>query len=131
MKGDKKKKTSKTTILFVLSAKTKPTNFLFYYSIIFLFYLILIILIQFRFAEIMEKVEVQMEASAARLVELDVMIDEQKANRTTRDTTVDEVLARHPELAAQFDDDIANDRWFPSKNVADGLYTEENLAKWK
>ena len=91
----------------------------------------MIILIQFRFAEIMEKVEVQMEASAARLVELDVMIDEQKANRTTRDTTVDEVLARHPELAAQFDDDIANDRWFPSKNVADGLYTEENLAKWK
>ena len=130
MKGDKKKKLPKQ--LFFLFFLPRPNQLTFYsIIIIFLFYLILIILIQFRFAEIMEKVEVQMEASAARLVELDVMIDEQKANRTTRDTTVDEVLARHPELAAQFDDDIANDRWFPSKNVADGLYTEENLAKWK
>jgi hypothetical protein len=52
------------------------------------------------------------EESVTRLAELESMIAEAEANKTTRDTTIDEVLARHPHIAAEIDDEIEKHQWW-------------------
>mgnify|MGYP003962576727 FL=1 len=52
------------------------------------------------------------EESVSRLAELESMIAEAEANKTTRDTTIDEVLARHPHIAAEIDDEIEKHQWW-------------------
>ena len=44
------------------------------------------------------------------------MIAEAEANKTTRDTTIDDVLARHPHIAKEIDDEIENHQWWKDVN---------------
>ena len=60
----------------------------------------------------MADAETAMTASADRLVELDAMIAEAKANRTDENTTIAEILERHPEIAAEIEQEIKDDKWF-------------------
>jgi hypothetical protein len=53
-----------------------------------------------------------MAASADRLVELDAMIAEAQNNRTDENTTVAEILERHPDIAAEIKEEIKEDKWF-------------------
>ena len=65
-----------------------------------------------RFATLVADAETAMTASADRLVELDAMIAEAKANRTDENTTIAEILERHPEIAAEIEQEIKDDKWF-------------------
>eukprot|EP00942_MAST-04A_sp_MAST-4A-sp1_P009560 g9560.t1 len=56
------------------------------------------------------------EESVSRLAELESMIAEAEANKTTRDTTIDEVLARYPHIAEEIDDEIENHQWWKDVN---------------
>jgi|TARA_B110000208_G_C11382151_1_gene289110 hypothetical protein len=53
-----------------------------------------------------------MQASADRLIELDVMIAEAQENRTDENTTIAEILERHPDIAAEIAEEIKDDKWF-------------------
>ena len=50
------------------------------------------------------------------LEELEGMIQQAQAEMTTKDTTIDEVLARYPEIGAENQVDLDNDRWFIKRN---------------
>ena len=54
--------------------------------------------------------------SNARLAEFESMIAEGEANKTTRYTTIDEVLARYPHIAEEIDDEIENHQWWKDVN---------------
>jgi len=56
-----------------------------------------------------------MQASGDRLVELDAMIAEAQNNRTDADTTIQEILERHPEIAAEIQQEIKDDKWFSNQ----------------
>jgi len=56
------------------------------------------------------------EESVSRLAELESMIAEAEANKTTRETTIDEVLARYPHIAEEIDDEIENHQWLKDVN---------------
>jgi hypothetical protein len=68
------------------------------------------------FAKLVADAEESMNSSKARLEELEAMIEQAQAEMTTKDTTIDEVLARYPEIGAEIQDDIDNDRWFIKRN---------------
>jgi hypothetical protein len=68
------------------------------------------------FAKLVADAEESMNSSKARLEELEGMIEQAQAEMTTKDTTIDEVLARYPEIGAEIQDDIDNDRWFVKRN---------------
>ena len=53
-----------------------------------------------------------MTSSAQRLAELEELVAAAKENRTDENTTIDEVLARHPEIAAEIDQEIKEDKWY-------------------
>ena len=65
-----------------------------------------------RFAALIADAESAMTASADRLVELDTMIAEAQANRTDEHTTIAEILERHPDIAAEIEEEIKEDKWF-------------------
>ena len=65
-----------------------------------------------RFAALISDAEAAMAASADRLVELDAMIAEAQNNRTDENTTVAEILERHPDIAAEIKEEIKEDKWF-------------------
>ena len=56
------------------------------------------------------------EESVSRLAELESMIAEAEANKTTRETTIDEVLARYPHIVEEIDDEIENHQWWKDVN---------------
>lgn len=75
-------------------------------------FLFLICVFSFRFAALIADAESAMTASADRLVELDTMIAEAQANRTDEHTTIAEILERHPDIAAEIEEEIKEDKWF-------------------
>ena len=75
-------------------------------------FLFLICVFPFRFAALIADAESAMTASADRLVELDTMIAEAQANRTDEHTTIAEILERHPDIAAEIEEEIKEDKWF-------------------
>eukprot|EP00944_MAST-04C_sp_MAST-4C-sp1_P011397 g11397.t1 len=66
--------------------------------------------------KILADASVMREESVSRLAELESMIAEAEANKTTRDTTIDDVLARHPHIAKEIDDEIENHQWWKDVN---------------
>tara|TARA_B100000674_G_C37267182_1_gene657265 strand:+ start:252 stop:470 length:219 start_codon:yes stop_codon:yes gene_type:complete len=66
--------------------------------------------------KILADASVMREESVSRLAELEGMIAEAEANKTTRDTTIDDVLARHPHIAKEIDDEIENHQWWKDVN---------------
>ena len=66
--------------------------------------------------KILADAAVMREESVSRLAELESMIAEAEANKTTRDTTIDDVLARHPYIAKEIDDEIENHQWWKDVN---------------
>ena len=75
-------------------------------------FLFLICVFPPRFAALIADAESAMTASADRLVELDTMIAEAQANRTDEHTTIAEILERHPDIAAEIEEEIKEDKWF-------------------
>ena len=67
------------------------------------------------FAQLIKDAETAMQASGDRLVELDAMIVEAQNNRTDADTTIQEILERHPEIAAEIQQEIKDDKWFSNQ----------------
>ena len=67
------------------------------------------------FAQLIKDAETAMQASGDRLVELDAMIAEAQNNRTDADTTIQEILERHPEIAAEIQQEIKDDKWFSNQ----------------
>ena len=67
------------------------------------------------FAQLIKDAETAMQASGDRLVELDAMIVEAQNNRTDADTTIQEILERHPEIAAEIQQEIKDDQWFSNQ----------------
>ena len=63
---------------------------------------------------LVSEAESAMNASAARLEELEAMIADAKTQVTTKETTVDEVLQRYPEIAKEIDQEIKEHEWWKS-----------------
>ncbi|KAG5177226.1 hypothetical protein JKP88DRAFT_87523 [Tribonema minus] len=63
------------------------------------------------FASRMERVNKQVEESKVELVKLEALLATMMKSRTTRETTVDDMIKAYPEMAKEIDEEIANHEW--------------------
>ena len=61
---------------------------------------------------LVSEAEVAMNKSAERLAELETMIADAESNRTDENTTIDDVLARYPQMAAEIKQEIKDHNWY-------------------
>lgn len=64
------------------------------------------------FDAVLATAESATSASAARLAVLEGMITSAETTKTSADTTVEEVLARHPEIGEEIDEEIKKHEWW-------------------